>query len=716
MIYSGNSIKVTLLDNGVAELQFDLQGESVNKFNQATLEELREVGQTLSKSSDVKGLLVTSAKDCFIVGADITEFGAGFSRSEEEIAKSVEDVNTNIFNVIEDLPFPSATAINGVALGGGLEMALCTDYRVLAEGVKIGLPEVKLGIMPGFGGTVRLPRIIGADNAIEWIAAGKEARTEEALKVGAVDAVVSADKVREAALDLVNKAIAGDFDWQARREEKKGPLKLNDTEALMVFETSKAYIAGQAGKHYPAPVTAVKSMQKAAKESRDEALKSEAYGFVKLAKTDVSRHLINLFLSDQALMKKAKTVSSDASAVEQAAVLGAGIMGGGIAYQSAYKGTPIIMKDINQAGIDLGLNEASKLLSKLQSRGRISAEKMANILNSITPSLSYGDFDKVDLVVEAVVENPKVKHAVLSEAEDKISEDTILTSNTSTISIDHLAEPLKRPENFLGMHFFNPVHKMPLVEVIRGAKTSDEAVAKTVNYALAMGKKPVVVRDCPGFLVNRILFPYMGAFMQLLRDGADFVKVDKIMENFGWPMGPAYLCDVVGIDTGVHGADVMAEGFPDRMGYDYKSANHVMFENNRLGQKNGKGYYKYELDKKGKPKKKTDPDAVELLKPVVAEPKDFSEEEIVDRLMVAFCLEAVRCLEEGIADSATDVDMALIYGLGFPPFRGGPMRYIDDMGVAEFVAKADKYAELGNLFKATDKLREMAANGERFYA
>jgi 3-hydroxyacyl-CoA dehydrogenase/enoyl-CoA hydratase/3-hydroxybutyryl-CoA epimerase/enoyl-CoA isomerase len=244
--------------------------------------------------------------------------------------------------------------------------------------------------------------------------------------------------------------------------------------------------------------------------------------------------------------------------VERAAVLGAGIMGGGIAYQSALKGTPIIMKDIAQAGIDLGLAEASKLLSKQVERGRMSAvDEMAAVLNKIQPSLTYEGFADVDVVVEAVVENPKVKHAVLT--------------NTSTISITHLAEPLKRPENFCGMHFFNPVHRMPLVEVIRGEKTGEDAIARTVAYALAMGKKPIVVNDCPGFLVNRILSPYIGAFMGLVRRGIDFAKIDRVMERFGWPMGPAYLCDVVGIDTGVHAGAVMAEGFPDRMKYDFKT-------------------------------------------------------------------------------------------------------------------------------------------------
>ncbi|AFV00836.1 fatty acid oxidation complex subunit alpha FadB [Simiduia agarivorans] len=715
MIYSGKAITVRALDNGIAELCFDLADDSVNKFNQLTLAELKDATAAVAADKSIKGLLVTSGKDCFIVGADITEFGANFSKSEEDIAAEVFETN-KIFNAVEDLPIPTVTAINGVALGGGLEMALATDYRVLAEGVKIGLPEVKLGIMPGFGGSVRLPRIIGADNAIEWIAGGSENRAEKAFADGAVDALVAPALLRDAAIDLLNRAISGELDYKAKRQEKLEKLKINDIESLMVFETAKGFVAGKAGKHYPAPVTAVKSMQKNSTLGRDDALKVEAASIGKLAKTGAAASLVSLFLGDQMLMKKGKKQAAGAKKIEQGAVLGAGIMGGGIAYQSAYKGTPIMMKDIAQAGLDLGMGEAAKLLSKLVERGRMTTDKMAKVLTAITPTLSYEGIDKADVVVEAVVENPKVKHAVLAEVEGKMRADAILSSNTSTISIDYLAQPLKRPENFCGMHFFNPVHKMPLVEVIRGAKTSDTAVAATVGYALAMGKKPVVVRDCPGFLVNRILSPYMGCFMQMVNEGADFVQIDKVMEKFGWPMGPAYLCDVVGIDTGVHAGETMSEGFPDRMKYDFKTASEVLYEAKRFGQKNGKGYYAYELDKKGRQKKVADESVWALLKDHVAPRKDVSDEEITERLMVSLCLEAVRCLEDGIVDSATELDMALIYGIGFPPFLGGAIRYMESMGLANFVAIADKYAHLGGLYKVTDQLRAKAEAGQSYFA
>ncbi|OZG71260.1 multifunctional fatty acid oxidation complex subunit alpha [Hahella sp. CCB-MM4] len=713
MIYEGKAITVKEIEDGIAVLTFDLQGESVNKFNRLTLEELRQATDKL-KTQDLKGLVVTSNKDCFIVGADITEFQGLFAGPEEELVANNLYAN-QIFSDIEDLPYPTVTAINGIALGGGMEMCLSTDYRVMSTKAKVGLPEVKLGIFPGFGGTVRLPRLIGADYAIEWICAGGEKKPEQALKEGAVDAVVGPEQLMDASLAILSQAIDGKFDYLARREEKTGKLKLNPMESMMAFETAKGFVAGQAGKNYPAPVEAIKVMQKHAGMTRDKALEVEAKGFAKMAKTSVAASLVGLFLNDQELKKKAKDLESIAGQVKQAAVLGAGIMGGGVAYQSALKGTPIIMKDIAPAGIELGLKEAKKLLVKRVDKGRMKPDQMADVLNAITPALSYGDFKNVDLVVEAVVENPKVKDMVLCEVEDVVREDTILTSNTSTISINRLAKNLKRPENFCGMHFFNPVHMMPLVEVIRGEKTSEKAIATTVAYAKAMGKTPIVVNDCPGFLVNRILFPYFGGFSLLVRDGADFQKVDKIMERFGWPMGPAYLLDVVGMDTAKHAGDVMAEGFPERMKYSEKTVVEAMFEAERFGQKNDKGFYAYELDRKGKQKKVIDPAVEALVKSVQGEAKDFSDEEIIERMMVPLCIETVRCLEDGIVDSPAEADMGLIFGIGFPPFRGGALRYIDSIGVAEFCKIADKYADLGPLYHPTEGMREMAKSDKKYF-
>ena len=724
MIYQGNAITVQRGDGDIATLTFDLQGESVNKLSSAVIAELEEAVKALQAESGIQGLVLASAKEAFIVGADITEFQGMFGKGAEFLESMLMRVH-EIFNAIEDLPFPTVTAINGLALGGGCEVLLTTDFRVMSDTAQIGLPETKLGILPGWGGCVRLPRMIGADNAIEWIAGGTQNRAEAALKMGAVDAVVPGEQLEAAALDILARANAGELDYRARRDEKKQSLKLNPIEQMMAFETAKGYVAGKAGPHYPAPVEAIKVIQKGAGEERARAQAIEAKAFAKLAMTDVAFNLVGLFMNDQVVKKKGSQYEKQARPIRQAAVLGAGIMGGGIAYQSASKGTPILMKDIKEEAIQLGLKEARKLFTKQVERKKLTTEKMAEKLANIRPTLTYGDFGHVDLVVEAVVENPRVKEAVLAEVEGLVGEETILASNTSTISITRLASSLKRPENFCGMHFFNPVHRMPLVEVIRGEKTSDAAVAATVAYARAMSKTPIVVNDCPGFLVNRVLFPYFGGFSLLMAQGADFQRVDKVMEKFGWPMGPAYLLDVVGMDTAVHAGEVMAEGFPERMGSlggsaegegEGKSAIQVMFENERLGQKNDKGFYAYEEDRKGKPKKVRDEAAIELVKGVARETREFSDEEIISRMMVPLCLEAVRCLEDDIVASPAEADMALIYGIGFPPFRGGALRYIDAMGVEAFVKLADGLAEeLGPLYAPTERLREMAAAGETFY-
>lgn len=719
MIYQGKAIQVHALTDakgdGNVELIFDREDQAVNVLSTDTIKELGEAVAAIKAKTDIKGLVISSAKEAFIVGADITEFHGIFGETEEFLVEMNQKVH-QLFNSIEDLPFPTVTAVNGLALGGGCEMLLTTDFRVLADTAKIGLPETKLGIIPGWGGCVRLPRLIGADNAIEWIAGGTENRADAALKVGAADAVVSKDNLRAAALDILAEAQAGNLDWQARREQKKAPLKLNPIESMMVFETAKGFVAGKAGPHYPAPVEAIKAIQKGATASREKAQLVEAKGFAKMAKTDVCFNLVGLFLNDQLVKKKAAAYQKQVEPVKKAAVLGAGIMGGGVAYQSASKGTPIMMKDINEAALQLGLKEASKLLGGQLKRKRITAEQMAESLGRIRPTLSYGDFKDVELTVEAVVENAKVKAMVLAELENHVADDAIIASNTSTISINSLAKHLKRPENFCGMHFFNPVHRMPLVEVIRGEKSSEKAIAATVTYAKQMGKTPIVVNDCPGFLVNRILFPYFGGFIGLVEQGADFRRVDKVMEKFGWPMGPAYLLDVVGLDTAVHANDVMAEGFPDRMKREGKTVLNAMYDAGRLGQKNSTGFYKYEEDRKGKPQKKNDETTDALIQPLVKANEELTDEQIIARMMVPLCLETVRCLEDNIVGTPAEADMALIYGIGFPPFRGGALRYIDAMGVQAFVDLADSLAELGPLYAVTDKLRAKAANNESFYS
>jgi 3-hydroxyacyl-CoA dehydrogenase/enoyl-CoA hydratase/3-hydroxybutyryl-CoA epimerase/enoyl-CoA isomerase len=717
MKYDGQAIQCLPLPEaeGFAELRFDLAGDSVNKFNAQTLKELREAVDLLKAEKGLKGVLLTSGKECFIVGADVTEFLQHFQRPEAEMVTWIGWVN-RMFNDLEDLECPSVVAVNGVALGGGFEVCLAASYRVMASDTKVGLPETKLGIFPGWGGTVRLSRLAGADNAIEWIASGEQWGAADALKIGAVDGVVEKADLRASAVGVLLDAAAGGLDWKKRQAVKKGPLTLDKIESLMVFETSKAFVGGKAGPNYPSPVAAIEAIEKGARKNRDEALPIETEAFVKVARGPVAAALVSVFLGDQLLKKFARKHSKAARKIESAAVLGAGIMGGGIAYVSASKRIPILMKDIAPKAIDLGLQEACKLLDKQVSRGKMTPGKMAETLGRIRPTLSYGDFGNVDFVVEAVVENEKVKKSVLAEVEGALKPGAVLASNTSTISITRLAEALKRPEDFCGMHFFNPVPRMPLVEIIRGAKSSPEAIATAVSYAQAMGKTPVVVNDCAGFLVNRVLFPYFAGFMKLVEDGVDFTRIDKAMEKWGWPMGPAFLLDVVGIDTAVHADKVMAAAFPDRMAHTGETASEVMFKAQRFGQKNGKGFFIYKPEKKGPPKKSIDPEVAPLLAPIMkGDGKAVTDQEIVERMMLPMLLECSRCLEDKIVDTPVEVDLSLVYGLGFPPFRGGIFRWADSLGAKALVETSEKYAKLGKLYEPTAQLRALATAGKTFH-
>ncbi|WP_318364774.1 fatty acid oxidation complex subunit alpha FadB [Enterobacter sp.] len=714
MLYKGDTLYLDWLEDGIAELVFSAPG-SVNKLDTATVASLGEALGVVEKQADLKGLLLRSDKAAFIVGADITEFLSLFQVPQEQLSQWLHFANS-VFNRLEDLPVPTISAVNGYALGGGCECVLATDYRLATPELRIGLPETKLGIMPGFGGSVRMPRLLGADSALEIIAAGKDVDAAQALKIGLVDGIVKPEKLRDGAVAILRQAINGDLDWKAKRQPKLEPLKLSKIEAAMSFSIAKAMVMQTAGKHYPAPLTAVKTIEAAAKYGREEALKLENQSFVPLAHTNEARALVGIFLNDQYVKGQAKKLTKDTDAPQQAAVLGAGIMGGGIAYQSAWKGVPVIMKDINDKSLTLGMNEAAKLLNKQLERGKIDGLKLAGVIGTIHPTLDYAGFERVDVVVEAVVENPKVKKAVLTETESRVRQDTVLASNTSTIPISELASVLQRPENFCGMHFFNPVHRMPLVEIIRGEKTADSTIAKVVAWASKMGKTPIVVNDCPGFFVNRVLFPYFAGFSQLLRDGADFRKIDKVMEKqFGWPMGPAYLLDVVGIDTAHHAQAVMAAGFPQRMQKDYRDAIDALFDAGRFGQKNGQGFWRYKEDSKGKPKKVEDSAVDELLAGVSQPKRDFSDEEIIARMMIPMVNEVVRCLEESIIASPAEADMALVYGLGFPPFHGGAFRWLDTQGSAKYLDMAQQYQHLGPLYQVPEGLHEKARHNEPYY-
>lgn len=715
VLFQGESIQVLPLQDGLVEMRFDRRGDAINKLDARTVDEFRQATRLIAAAADVRGLLVTSAKDVFIVGADITEFGALFQQPAEAIAVSVRTSN-EVFIAFEDLKVPSVIAINGIAFGGGLELALSGSLRVMSESAQVGVPEVKLGLIPGFGGTVRLARVADPAVAIDWVTSGKPAKAAAALAAGVVDEVVAPAALRDSALALLQRAVRAEVDWQARQQRKRAPVALAAPEAAALFEAARAKVAAQNPKHQPAALIALDMMAKAAGCEREAALRLEGEAFGKVAKTQAAAALVQAFLNDQALKKLFKRHAREASPVKHAAVLGAGIMGGGIAYTSALRGVPVRMKDIAQAPLDLGIAEAARQLARQVKGGRLSQDKADAVLASITPQRDDAGFDAVDCVVEAVVENLQVKQQVLAALEDAVAPQAVLASNTSSLRIDDIAANLKRPQNFVGMHFFNPVPVMALVEVIQGVKTSASAVSTAVGYAVAMGKIPIVVKDCPGFLVNRILTPYVNAFTRLLADGADFEQVDQVMEAFGWPMGPAYLQDVVGMDTALHVFEVISAGYPDRMQPVEPNAVKRMVERKRYGQKTGAGFYRYESDPNGRPRKSSCPEAKALVAALqVQGRRDFAHEEIIERMMLPMIVEAAHALEDGVVATPAELDMALLLGVGFPAYAGGALKYADWLGLPQVVALCDKYAALGAACAATPRMREMAEQGGRYY-
>jgi 3-hydroxyacyl-CoA dehydrogenase / enoyl-CoA hydratase / 3-hydroxybutyryl-CoA epimerase / enoyl-CoA isomerase len=659
--------------------------------------------------------LVTSAKDVFIVGADITEFGAKFGQAPDAIAADVADSNV-VFVAFEDLPVPSVVAVNGFALGGGLEFALATSLRVMSTTAQVGVPEVKLGLFPGFGGTVRLSRLAGPAIACEWVAGGKPVNAEAALQAGVVDAVVTPEELRASALDWLDRAMTGAVDWRARQQHKRLPVGLPATELESIFHAARERVARTGPPHQPAAAMALQMMQAAAVLDRAGALELESQVFAQVARTQAAGSLVQAFLNEQAVKKQAKGQAKGAATVQRAAVLGAGIMGGGIAFASAVKGIPVRMKDVRDEALDQGMAEAGRQVARQVKARRLSEEQGAAVLAAIRPQLDDRGFDDVDIVVEAIVENLDIKRKVLAALELTLASDTVIASNTSSLRIDAIASSLQRPDRVVGMHFFNPVPSMRLVEVVKGTHTSASAVARVVAYALTMGKTPIVVKDCPGFLVNRLFTSYMRAFLRLIADGADFVKVDAAMEDFGWPMGPAYLEDVIGIDTGSHVNDVISAGYPERMPPLKHDALRLMVSLGRFGQKNSLGFYRYGPDSNGKPRRSATGDTHELLARVQPDaPSEFTPAEIVDRMMLPMIIEAAHALDEGVVSTAAELDAALHLGLGFPAYAGGALQYADWLGLDEVVRRCRRWRDLGPAYEPTQRMRVMAAGGVRFH-
>jgi len=706
--------------DGFGVLLFDAPGSSVNVLDSATMQELDRTLDELASRS-FRALVILSGKEKnFIAGADIDEIRRITEPGE---AREKSRRGQQIFQKIADLPYPTLAAIHGTCVGGGLELALSCDFRIARDdaSTKIGLPEVNLGILPAWGGCQRLPRLIGIERALDMILAGKLLDAAQAYRRGVVDRVVSAEhkleEFRRQALEFAGEILEPSAAGQIRSRRKPRGLRSWALEKTpfgrrLLFSQARNRIVKRTGGHYPAPLKALEAIERGMEMPLDKALELESEFLGELIVTDVCKNLVFLFLMREAL-RKDRGVDDPAvqpREVRRAGVLGAGVMGGGIAQLLAYHDIPVRMKDINQEAVETGLRQARKVFDHALQRHKLSAADVERKMSLITGTLDYSDFRKVDFVIEAIVEDLEIKKKAFEELSQQVRNDTILASNTSSLPISDLAKAVTRPGRFIGMHFFNPVHRMPLVEVIRGQKTSDQSVVTTVALAKRLGKTPIVVRDRPGFLVNRILAPYLNEAAVILQEGGKIDEVDRAMVDFGMPMGPFHLVDEIGIDVAVKVAKVLTDAFGDRL--TPSPVLQRMYEDGRYGKKKGKGFYVY----KGK-SKEVDSAVYRLVADLRQSAASMAPAEIQDRMVLLMLNEAVVCLSEGLVRAPRDVDAGMVFGIGFPPFRGGILRYADQRGLDSVVLTLENFAgRYGERFTPSPLLKEMAAKGQRFYA
>jgi 3-hydroxyacyl-CoA dehydrogenase / enoyl-CoA hydratase / 3-hydroxybutyryl-CoA epimerase len=701
---------------GIAHLRFDDPGRRANILAEpvmrrlaSRLEEIREG----TASGVIRGLLVISGKpDGFIAGADVDAIAR--VEGPEEGAEAAR-LGQAIYLELEALGIPTVAAIQGACVGGGMELALACRYRVASDHPKtrLGLPEVQLGILPAWGGTTRLPRLVGLQDALDLLLTGRLVDPKRARRMGLVDAILPAPLFLEAASDFLRHRVEG-LPLQPRRKRSLGRRLLEDTAPgrRIVLAKARASVLERTGGHYPAPLRILDVVRRSLGAPVERALALEAEAAGELIASPVCRNLIHVFhLREAARKGEGIPVLGDAAEVRRVGVVGAGVMGGGVAHLMADHGIEVRVKDIRHEAVGGALLHARELFRKGVERRRLTRLEADQRMERISGGLDYGGFGRLDLVVEAVVERMEVKRAVLREVEEHVPAHCILTTNTSTLRVDGMASVLARPEHLVGMHFFNPVDRMPLVEVIRGKASSDAAVATVYRLAVRTGKVPVVVNDGPGFLVNRILGPYLNEAGHLLAEGGTVEEIDAAARVFGMPMGPLRLMDEVGIDVVRHAGDVLHAAFGSRL--DPAPPLLALRETDRLGRKGGLGFYRYE---KGK-EVGVDPGIYEVLgRSVPPARTPLEPREIRARLVLAMANEATRILEDRIVSRAADVDLGMIMGTGFPPFRGGLLRYVDALHPRTVLDRLQEYAVgHGERFRPAPLLRELVEADERFY-
>lgn len=693
------------LDN-IAVVTIDVPGEKMNTLKASFGPEVHNIIKQIRDNTALQGLIFISGKpDNFITGADINMIASCQTALE---AQTLAHQGQQIMAEIAALPIPVVAAIHGACLGGGLELALACHSRICTddEKTKLGLPEVQLGLLPGSGGTQRLPRLIGVSHALDMILTGKQLRPRQALKLGLVDEVVPQSILLTAAVELVGKGRQASRTLPVRERILAGPLG----RSLLFSMVSKKTEQKTRG-NYPATQRIIDVIKVGLGQGSFSGYESEAKAFGELAMTPQSVALRGLFFASTEL-KKEHGADAQPRAINAVGVLGGGLMGGGIAFVTATKGKlPVRIKDINNDGINHALKYSWALLDKKVRRRHMKAAERQREMARISGGTDYHGFHNRDIVVEAVFEDLSLKQKMVAEIEQNAAPHTIFASNTSSLPITDIAANAARPEQVIGLHYFSPVDKMPLVEVIPHARTSAETISTTVALAKKQGKTPIVVGDSAGFYVNRILAPYVNEAMRCLVEGEPVDKIDNALVAFGFPVGPIQLLDEVGIDVGTKISPILQQAYGDRFAAPSEIA--AILNDDRKGRKNGRGFYLYS-GKESRSKKQVDPAIYTLLG--VSSKGQLAEKEIAQRCVMMMLNEAARCLDEGVVRNARDGDIGGVFGIGFPPFLGGPFRYMDTLGAGEVVAQLQRLAsQYGERFTPCERLLQMVEEQRNFW-
>lgn len=672
------------INDGIAYIGFGkFEKKSMTTLTAVCLTEMREVLLDVhekEKKREIKALMLFSHKPgVFLAGVDVNIING--LKSEAEASRGAEQ-GQELYNLIEDLKIPTAALVDGVCLGGGLEMSLSCKRIYASDNPKtaLGLPEVMLGVLPGFGGTYRLPKKVGLPSALDMILTGRQVRGKAALKMGLVEGILPSERMLELAPQLLMKPVPNKKGGLEKTLEKVATE--NFLTRKIIFQKAREKVLEQSKGFYPAPLKILEVLESGHGKSRSAYLSMEAQAFGDLSQTVVSKNLQHIFfLTDNS--KKIEN-KDQLKPIKRGAVLGAGVMGGGIAWLFANNDQAPLMKDLNQPALELGLKQASSNFASALKRRRMSEDDFNRKMRSITPTTSFDGFKGVDLVIEAVVENMDIKKKVFAEVETKVSDECLLTSNSSSLSITEMATALKNPKRFAGLHFFNPVNKMPLVEIISHPGADSEVIQRLYKWALDVKKTPVVVNDGPGFLVNRILAPYLNEAAYLLEEGVSVADLDQAALNFGMPMGPCRLMDEIGLDVCEKVGKIMHNGLGERATPNKLASEFV--KSGALGKKNGKGFYLY--DEKGKVSGKNA--QAETFLPSMK--KSMDETQLQMRLFLPMINEAAYCLADKIVEKASSVDLAMVYGTGFPPFKGGLLKYADSEGLDRLLAVLQQFS------------------------